>query len=132
MLTDDEWQSFYVAAACANRPLAIPTGEDRFAVRRSPQQADLVRLVARLDETGVGYTTRQAAVWVVTDDASYSDLGILVNYASRVINEEEAARALQLLDEATVDITKKRLWRDRETIIAGLPGGELKSWLQNR
>lgn len=138
-LSKNDWQSILLSAACANRPRSIPDSGDTFTVQGSPHQAELARLMPILDRAGVNYATRQAAVWIVTDDASYSDLGVLVSrpaYAAfggtRTINEPETARAMKICDEAGIDITCKRIWKDRSTIIQGLPDGELKTWLMAR
>jgi hypothetical protein len=137
-LTTDGWHSVDTPAACANRRRAIPGSGDRFTVQRSPHQAELTKLMPVLDRTGVNYATRQAAVWIVTDDASYADLGILVSGGSgyyggnRTIREEETARAMKITTEAGIDITRKRIWTDRHTILRGLPEGELKAWLRAR
>jgi hypothetical protein len=90
-----------------------------------------------LDKAQVNTETRQAAVWIVTDNADYDDLGILVASqfgfgGSRVINEPETARAMRICDEAGINITRKRIWNDKETILQGLTDGELKKWLQEK
>lgn len=79
----------------------------------------------------------QAAVWIITDDASYGDLGILVLRSSyqafggtRVIEEKEAGSAMRILAEAGVVLQQKRIWKDRKRILSGLPDGDLKTWLQ--
>lgn len=139
-LAGNDWQTISVPAACANRPRVIPGGSDTFAVERGPAQDDLASLMPVLEKSGVSYPTRQAAVWIVTDDASYSDLGKLVSESSyspfgsgsRVIHETETARAMKICDEAGIDILRKRIWRDRQAIVRGLPAGELKTWLSNR
>jgi hypothetical protein len=74
-LADEEWTTISVPAACANRSKHIPGRSDAFAIRRSPQQAELAILMPFLDKANVDYSTRQAAVWIVTDDADYDDLG---------------------------------------------------------
>lgn len=137
MLTEDDWVPLYVPAACANRPRDIPDDQDSFRVQRSPQQAELARLMPVLDQNSVSYAVRQAAVWIVTDNADYEDLGILIasrgGYGgSRVINETEAARAMQICDEAGVKIKSRAIWRDRKTIAAGLPDGDLKQWIDQK
>jgi hypothetical protein len=135
-LAGDDWQQVSVSAACANRPRDIPRSADTFTVQRSPHQKELARLMPVLDKARVDYATRQAAVWIVTDNASYSDLGILVSrrgYQSfggtRTIKEAEAARAMKICDEAGIDVTRKRIWSDRQWIIQGLEDGELKDWV---
>lgn len=138
-LHDDHWVDVSVDAACANRPLDIPGGEDRFTVQRSPQQTDLRKLMPVLDQANADSETRQAAVWIVTDDATYDDLGILVSrpaYAmfggSRVINEAEAARAMQLCDKAGINIKSKAIWQERAAILKQLTDEGLKRWLRER
>jgi hypothetical protein len=136
-LTSNEWESASPDAACANRPRDIPGRGDAFTVQRSPNQAELARLMPVLDKARVDTETRQAAVWIVTDNADYSDLGILVASqfgfgGSRVINEQETARAMKTCDEAGIDITRKAIWRDRQRIISGLKDAELKAWLEQK
>jgi hypothetical protein len=136
-LATDEWSSVSPAAACANRPRDIPGGSDRFTVRRSPQQAELAKLMPVLDRARVDTETRQAAVWIVTDNADYGDLGILVASqfgfgGSRVINEQETARAMKICEDAGIDVTRKAIWRDRQRILSGLKDGDLRTWLEQR
>ena len=138
-ITGDDWRSLSVSAACANRPRDIPGRGDTFTVQRSPHQEELTRLMPVLDKAGVSYATRQAAVWIVTDNASYSDLGILVSRSqfqafggTRTIREPETARAMKICDEAGIDVTKKRIWYDRQTVLNGLADGEIKTWLQTK
>lgn len=136
-LTSDDWLSELLDAACANRPRDIPGTGDSFTVLRSPQQAELAKLMPVLDKARVDPETRQAAVWIVTNNADYSDLGILVVSqfgfgGSRVINEQETARAMKICDEAGIDITRKAIWRDRQRIISGLKDTELKMWLEQK
>ena len=136
-LASNEWSSVSPDAACANRPRDIPGNSDTFTVQRSPKQAELARLIPVLKKARVDTETRQAAVWIVTDNADYSDLGILVASqfgfgGSRVINEEETARAMRICDEAGIDIRKKTIWRDRQRIISGLKDPKLKAWLEQK
>jgi hypothetical protein len=123
-----------VSAACANRPRDVPGSDDTFSIRRSSAQADLRRLMPVLASSGSGYEVRQAAVWIVTDDADYEDLGVLVSgsafWGSRLINELEAAAAMRILHRAGIDVRRKAIWRDRAAILAGLQDGELKDWLR--
>ncbi|MBE9572728.1 MAG: hypothetical protein IMF11_19045 [Proteobacteria bacterium] len=138
-LTGDDWRRVSVSAACANRPRDIPGSGDTFTVQRSPHQQELARLMPVLNKARVDYKTRQAAVWIVTDNASYSDLGILVSRPAfqpfggiRTIRETETARAMKICDEAGIDVTRKRIWSDRQHILQGLKDGELKKWLEEK
>jgi hypothetical protein len=130
-LATDGWQKISMPAACANRPKDIPDSGDSFTVQRSPNQEELATLMPALNKAGAGTTTKQAAVWIITDNADYDDLGILVNSPGnvRAIGALEAARAMKICADAGIDITKKRIWNDRETIASKLPAGELKTWL---
>ncbi|RMG92418.1 MAG: hypothetical protein D6706_16840 [Chloroflexi bacterium] len=138
-LKDDGWTEVSVATACANMALSAPDSEDYFPViRRSPYQPELATVLPILEEADPSYDVLQAAIWIITDNATYEELGILVSCLPfildcdvRAIEEEEAAQALQLLAEAGIDITQKRIWADRNRILQGLPEGELKSWLEN-
>ncbi len=62
-------------------------------------------------------------------------LGILVNSqfgGVRVINEEEAARAMRIFDSASLDIRKKAIWRERAGIMSGLKDVDLKTWIEKK
>lgn len=126
-----------LAAACANRPRDIPEGSDRFTLARTPPQTDLARLMPALASAQAPYAVRQAAVWILSDNADYADLGVLVRSTngfggSRVILAPETARAMQIIDGAGIDITRRAIWRDRHDVLQQLPDGELKSWLSGR
>jgi hypothetical protein len=109
-------------------------------VQRSPHQEELARLMPVLERAGVPYAVRQAAVWIVTDDADYGDLGVLVRRSqwsgpfggTRQIREPEVARAMRTCEMAGVDVRQKAIWKDRSIILQGLPDGELKDWLRNK
>ena len=74
----------------------------------------------------------QAAIWIVTDNANYDQLGTLVyTGGGRVIDEEDTAKALKLLAQAGIDVKSKRIWLDRHRILAGITDNELKSWLES-
>jgi len=131
-LSGSDWQTISVSAACANRPRDIPGGSDRFTVQRSPQQKELAALMPVLNKANANMATKQAAVWIITDNAGYGDLGILTSSPgnTRVIGYEAAARAMRVCSDAGIDITKKNIWRDRQAILNSLPEGDLKKWLQ--
>jgi len=131
LITTDDWINISPSAACANRPRDVPSDEDRFNVRRSPHQAELARLMTVLDRETNSYPVKQAAVWIVTDNADYNDLGILVNSpygygGSRSINEEDAAEAMIICRQAGINIRGKRIWSDRKEILHGIEDAEIK------
>jgi len=125
------------SAACANMRSGIPGSEDRFSVERSPHQQELAKLMPILDASHVPDDVRQAAVWIVTDNADYDDLGILVTgfvgFGTRAIHESETVRAMQICDRAGIDITQKAIWGDKEQILRGLKDDDpLKTWLDQK
>jgi hypothetical protein len=135
-LVTDDWQSVSVPAACANRPRDIPGIGDEFKVQRSPYQKELARLMPVLERAAVPSDVRQAAVWIVTDNADFGDLGILVGgfggFGPRVIDEQDAARAMMICDQAGIDIRRKAIWRDRALILKSLRDGDVRTWLQQK
>jgi hypothetical protein len=73
----------------------------------------------------------------LTDNANYDDLGILVaGYsrfnAPRAIHEMEAARAMQICEEAGIELRATAIWKDRQQILRGLKDGDLKRWLEQK
>jgi hypothetical protein len=88
-----------------------------------------------LERARLDFALRQAAVWIVTVNAGYDDLGrikFVIENFPRVIDERAAARAMRLCDEAGIDITRKAIWKDRQQIIAGLEDSDLKAWLNQK
>jgi WD40 repeat protein len=133
-----------IPVACANRPKDIPGGDDRFTIGALPENAgaELEKLMATMRGKNTAYAVKQAAVWIVTDDADYNDLGKLVTRRSRfgdsphlatsgrTIQEPETVAAMCLCAGAGVDIKAKTIWRDARSLHARLPAGELRDWLQ--
>ncbi len=132
-LNDRQWQYISISVACANLPRDIPGKNDSFTIQRSPHQAELAAIMPVLEEADAHFGVKQAAVWIVTDNANYDQLGILVSYfGGRVIDEDETAQAMQILDQAGINIKRKAIWWNRNQIIQGLEDGELRSWLQQQ
>lgn len=133
-LRDDEWHDLTVYVACANRTRAIPRGSDTFDIADAPPNRDLVKVTQALEAAGVGYSVRQAAVWFITDDASWQDLGILQTGQMRFrsITATDAATALRVMDNAGLRIENYRIWNDGATLANGVSDEELKNWLRTR
>jgi hypothetical protein len=130
-LSDNRWTGVAVSAACANRTRAIPHDGDGFEVLRSPQQAELQRVIPRLRNEE--YDVRQAAIWIITDNATHYDLGILVSqYGGRVIGYDDTAWAMMIIDRAGIDITAKAIWRDRADVRDYSEVPEFRRWLRRR
>ena len=87
-----------------------------------------------LQRAGVSSSVSQAAVWIVTDDADYDDLGILRKRFAfdrfRAIRHYESAKAMKICDDAGIDITRKAIWQDRDEILEGLEDEDLRRWLR--
>lgn len=132
-LFEDGWKSVGVSVACANRSRRIPKSQDTFTIERAPGQAELAKLAPLLNGSNVGYATKQAAVWIVTDDATYAELGTLTSqFVGRTIRASHAAGAMQLCDKAGIDITRKAIWEDRHQILESLEASAVKDWLTRK
>ncbi len=137
-LADDSWHSATLPAACANLELDVPDSDVTFGIQRSAQHEELEMLMPVLSAAGAAYDVSQAAVWIVTDNADYGDLGTatlrtaFMLFGSRIIHEAEAGEAMRIVDEAGIDISSKAIWWDREEILQGLEEGVLKDWLRQR
>jgi hypothetical protein len=134
VLKDDDWASVSVPAACANLHGQVPGVNDSFQIGTVPRQDELEMLTPLL--ANMSFDVRQAAVWIITDNADYDALGRLVSgiggFGPRAIDENEAAQAMKLVDDAGIDITQKAIWWDRQRILEGLTGETLRAWLQQR
>lgn len=145
VLTTDDWQEVNLDVACANRPRKIPAYGNTFTLGRSPQRDEFAKLMPVLENAKPSHATRQAAVWIVTDNANYAELGILQtqiqthvripgqSQTRRSILEEQAVEAMKLCADAGIDITAKNIWRDRELIYRFLHKEHaLAEWLREK
>ncbi|OAM90700.1 hypothetical protein OH491_02830 [Termitidicoccus mucosus] len=127
VLEEADYWNPRIPVACASRPKKIPEATDVFSIGSLPDDAELKCLMTVLKGKDAPYATKQAAIWIVTDNAGYDDLGSLQTSRDgrvlRTITEIEAAEAMQLCVEAGIDIKKKNIWNDRVKIFAGLPEG---------
>jgi hypothetical protein len=136
-LTDSTWTTLTLPAACASRPRDIPSDSDKFAVKRLPGGSELAIAMRAIAAAHPSTAVIQAAVWIISDDADYDDLGELVETTgysaaggTRVINEPEAAQAMRMLDRAGINLREKRIWQDRQTIANGVKDKALAAWLR--
>ena len=109
-----------------------------------PSENELAKVVTALQSSlATSYPVMQAAIWLASDDARYDTLGNIIRVTlgpngevpmtgPRVIDEEAAILALQVLERAQIDITKKAIWADRSRILAGLKTPTLQEWLRKR
>ena len=74
-LTNSRRAAYKAAVACSDLHLSVPSEGDRFAVARLPdRKAEVVKFFPVANRAGVSYETKQAGVWIVTDDANYNGL----------------------------------------------------------
>ncbi len=121
-----------VDAACASLHLAAPGPADTFAMVRASELPEMGKVIDQLNKTPVAYPVEQAAVWIVSDDASYDELGMLVGgspFGPALIQEEDATRAMMLADDAGVDVRKYSIWGDRYTLLSAVSEPDLVTWL---
>ena len=120
----NDWTTVSVPVAGMDRLKPAPGEGQTLSLKRQPESEELVRVVASLDRFGPAPAVCQAAVWLVTGDPRYKDLGTLVKAGSdasgqeaeRLINEREAVRAFKLCADTGMDMTKKAIWLDKETM----------------
>ncbi len=131
-LTNSGWRTVTVPAACATLDGDEPHSRDSFTIVTSVDR-ELTDIIAVLDESWESFEVIQAAIWIVADDARYRDLDMLVDEDNeRVIGPDEAGRAMQLVDEAGIDITRKHIWGDRTFILTRLDDWAVEQWLRQR
>jgi len=101
-------------AACANMRRAVPTSQASFSVQNRAASADLQKLAPHL--AGQSFAVKQAAVWIVTDNASRSDLNTLVSRpfgqvsgGKPVISDGDVLSAAKLIQKAGIDLSRKRI-----------------------
>ncbi len=142
-LAGARWVSLQVPAACANLSRRIPNADNRMTAQRLESGADLATAARALAAAHASGAVSQAGIWIVSDNASYRDLGTLVRSGpetlpngvgvyhvnDRVIHDDDAARALHVLSDAGIEIAHRRVMEDRDTIAEGMHDAVLKDWL---
>lgn len=119
--------------ACANLHRSEPTRSDKFTLRQYPEPFGLASLVATLDQAVVDYPVAQAAVWILTDNASYDELGLLVKdsrFGLPVIDENAAARALLLMAKNGLKVHEYAIWNDLPDFGPRLSERDVRDWLK--
>lgn len=93
-----------VSTACMNIYRNIPDESNTFAVRQLDSEASLVKLLELTAKEKSPYPVIQAAVWILTDSASFEATGILVNTLGngRVISRESYDKGVELAAQARV------------------------------
>jgi hypothetical protein len=130
-----EERELTLEAACANVRRAEPGSTDTFGIVKASEQQELGQIIEALNAASVPYPVEQAAIWIVTDDASYDDLGMLVGgsrYGEALIAENEAVRAMRLVNEAGLDITRYAIWSEVNELRSTLTDADLTAWLDEQ
>ncbi len=130
-LAASEEKEVLVWAACAQMTREIPTRDDSFEIEAAPPDAELVPILKALEKAGGNRAMFQAAVSIITDDASFEELTEFILDGNQMIDENIAGTAMMVIDYNGVDITTKAIWDDREEILAGITVASLRSWLEN-
>jgi hypothetical protein len=89
----------------------------------------------KLDSAGLDYPVEQAAIWIVTDDATYDELGLLVEgsrFGTSIIGEETALRAMMLVDQAGLSIREHAIWSDHSRFIGTETDPQVAGWLNDQ
>lgn len=135
-----------VPAASTNFTRNIPVAGNLFTIQRSSPNKEITRVVLLMAKARVSYPVSQAAIWIVTDNVTSTDLDTLISRpevfskrsfvefkawerGTKVINPYEAARAIRYCADAGVNITSKAIWTERKAIAAALDDSELKYWI---
>jgi hypothetical protein len=88
-----------------------------------------------MNTTTTSFAVEQAAVWIVTDNANYDALGMLVmgsREGMAMVEANEAARAMMLVDASGIDITTRAIWAERDTFASAVTDPEARAWLESR
>ncbi len=139
VLGDDGWHDWTLRAVGRQRDLDPPGPGDRLAVR-PPSTAPLIEDLLLEIQAGT-YTVsnsptlypprtpvmEQAAVWIADGDADYASMA--PHIAGPMLPAQYAAAfALIFVDRAGVDVTRRRVWADRERVFGRLRDQGLRIW----
>jgi len=127
-----------IPTVCINLQKEIPDDGLEFSFHKQSKNKELnlfIKNLAELDTNCIDSITgfdspnnseMQAAVWIITDNADYNELGTLVSDGQdligtmfdfppgeRVLGPRSTAIAMLLLNKCGVDVKSKRIWNDR-------------------
>ena len=139
VLGDDGWHEWTLRAVGRQRNLEPPDAGDRLAVR-PPSTAPVIENLLLEIQAGT-YTVsnsptlypprtpvmEQAAVWIADGDADYASMAPRI--AGPMLPPQYAAAfALVFVDRAGIDVTRRRVWADREQVFGRLRDQGLRIW----
>jgi ubiquinone/menaquinone biosynthesis C-methylase UbiE len=140
-LFDGEWRDWAVRSVARQQGRRAAGSGDRFTIARPESLATLDDLMYamqvgtyRVADSPLLYIPRihgveQAAVWIAEADPSYDDLASAVE-DDRMPAQYAVAFALIYCDLAGIDVTRTRVWEDREQIFGLLRDPGLTAWYQ--
>ena len=141
LLDDDAWREWTLRAVGRQRDLDPPGAGDRLAVLQ-PSTAPVIEDLLLEVQAGT-YTVsnsptlypprtpvmEQAAVWIADGDADYASMA--PHIAGPMLPAQYAAAfALIFVDRAGIDVTRRRVWADREEVFGRLRDQGLRIWYQ--
>ena len=101
----DPGDVIYVTAdtACMNLHRDIPSSNEKYSLKLLDSKSPLIKLAELFAAGDYSYDVRQAAVWIITDKASFSDTQILSNSITMqsLIDKDEYNTALSLVKKAS-------------------------------
>ena len=139
VLDDDGWHEWTLRAVGRQRDLDPPGARDRIAIR-PPSTAPVIEDLLLEIQAGT-YTVsnsptlypprtpvmEQAAVWIADGDADYAEMA--PHIAGPMLPAQYAAAfALVFVDRAGIDVTRRRVWADREAVFGRLRDQGLRIW----
>ena len=137
VLENSEWQTLDAPVACANRPLTVPGRTIKLNPEALPRSHELTRAVQAVTLFSDSIEVRQAAVWIITDNSNFAELGALggrragdPGRGGRLISADDAALALKLMQDAGVSTQGRRIWQSRLYMIGEVRDPTLRQWLQ--
>ena len=140
-LVDDERQDWALRSVGRQRDRQPAGSGDRFAIGRPgtlPALNDLMYVMQvgtyRVADSPLLYIPRthgieQAAVWIAETDSGYDDIASAVG-EDRMPAQYAVAFALVYCDLAGIDVTRTRIWEDRERVFGALRDQGLTLWYQ--
>jgi len=135
VLTDDDPHEWGVPTRPVHRTRPIPQPQDRFEIRHADEHTGPRNVMwlfqGMILHPRIGPFVEQLALWIASEDAGYDDL---VEYAGTgaLPSEDAVALAIVYMDRAGIDVTRKRIWRERERFVPALNDAGLKQFFETR
>ena len=141
LLDDDAWREWTFRAVGRQRDLDPPGAGDRLVVL-PPSTAPVIEDLLLEIQAGT-YTVsnsptlypprtpvmEQAAVWIADGDTDYASMA--PHIAGPMLPAQYAAAfALVFVDRAGIDVTRRRVWADRDEVFGRLRDQGLRIWYQ--